>query len=71
MTALLYAFTASQCDAPAVCATIGQECDARVTLACEELESRAADADLVLLVDARIGHADMREIRSIGAPIGR
>jgi hypothetical protein len=46
-------------------ATIGQECDARLTLASEILRSPPYDADLILLDDAVLVHAAVGEIGAI------
>jgi hypothetical protein len=48
-------------------ATIGQEYDFNVALVSDANTHRVDDGDLVLLDDAGIGHADMREIRLIQA----
>jgi hypothetical protein len=51
--------------------TIEQEADRRVTLALEAQSRRAADAHLVLLDDARVGHQSSRETGSIPFRISR
>jgi hypothetical protein len=48
-------------------ATIGQECDRKVTLVSDAPPHQATDGDLVLLDDAGIGHEDIPEIRLIPA----
>jgi hypothetical protein len=57
MTGLLSLSFPGYCGARTLRRTIGQECDANVTLPREVEPSRANDADLVLLDDAGIGHA--------------